>query len=43
MRLGKKTCSTGPFDYLEYNKDTQTMVLDIERYLTRYFKIPPGE
>lgn len=33
----------GPFGYLEYVKDAQTMMLDIERHLTRYFIIPPGE
>ena len=34
---------TGPFGYLEYVKDAQTMMLDIERHLTRYFIIPPED
>lgn len=33
----------GPFGYLEVVKDAETMLLDIERHLTRYFIIPPGE
>jgi hypothetical protein len=33
----------GPFGYLEYLKDAETMLLDMERHLPRYFIIPPGE
>lgn len=33
----------GPFGYLEYVKDAQTMLLDMERHLPRYFIIPPGQ
>ena len=33
----------GHFGYPEYLKDAQTMLLDMERHLTRYFIIPPGE
>lgn len=33
----------GPFGYLEYTKDAQTMLSDIERHIPRYFIIPKGE
>lgn len=33
----------GQFGYLEYTKDPQTMIADIERHVPRYFIIPKGE
>jgi hypothetical protein len=30
----------GPFGYLEYTKDAQTMISDMERHVPRYFIIP---